>query len=176
MFHFFPKVVAKALIRLLRSHKEIQAVVLNCIASMTSSKVRNNMFEPHLRNFFVRSSDPTHIKILKLEIITNLANAGNIGIILREFQSYITSQVSWKSRWPITFSCCVVICLLSVILGQILYCCHNSSDWSMCFDYWWGHWHVPQWIGASSFESGPSRSGRICRGHQEAIAKSNGWS
>ncbi|XP_059089750.1 AP-3 complex subunit beta-2-like [Tigriopus californicus] len=94
--HTAPKaevqVVAKALIRLLRSHKEIQAVVLNCIASMTSTKTRNNMFEPHLRNFFVRSSDPTHIKILKLEIITNLANAGNIGIILREFQSYITSQ------------------------------------------------------------------------------------
>eukprot|EP00095_Tigriopus_kingsejongensis_P009742 maker-scaffold1553_size35894-snap-gene-0.10 protein:Tk09742 transcript:maker-scaffold1553_size35894-snap-gene-0.10-mRNA-1 annotation:"ap-3 complex subunit beta-2" len=94
--HTAPKaevqVVAKALIRLLRSHKEIQAVVLNCVASMTTSKGRNNMFEPHLRNFFVRSSDPTNIKILKLEILTNLANINNIGVILREFQSYITSQ------------------------------------------------------------------------------------
>ncbi len=97
--HCAPKaevqVVAKAMIRLLRSHKEVQAIVLNCIASMTSSRHRNNMFEPHLRNFFVRSSDPTHIKILKLEIITNLASQSNIGIILREFQSYITSQVSY---------------------------------------------------------------------------------
>ena len=78
---------------MLRSHKEIQAIVLNCIASMTTSKKRNNMFEPYLRTFFVRSSDPTHIKILKLEIITNMATESNIGIILREFQSYITGQV-----------------------------------------------------------------------------------
>ena len=86
--------VAKALIRLLRSHREIQAIVLNCIASMTTTKARNNMFEPFLRTFFVRSSDPTHIKILKLEIITNLSSESNIGIILREFQSYITGHVS----------------------------------------------------------------------------------
>lgn len=84
------------MIRLLRSHKEVQAVVLNCIASMTSesSKGRNSMFEPYLRNFFVRSSDPTHIKIMKLEVITNMASEGNIGVILREFQSYITGQVN----------------------------------------------------------------------------------
>jgi AP-3 complex subunit beta len=37
------------------------------------------MFEPHLRNFFIRSSDPSHVKILKLEVLTNLATAGNIG-------------------------------------------------------------------------------------------------
>ncbi len=96
--HCAPKaevqVVAKAMIRLLRSHREVQALVLNSIASMTSSgkKRRNSMFEPFLRNFFVRSSDPTHIKILKLEIITNMAAQSNIGVILREFQSYITSQ------------------------------------------------------------------------------------
>ena len=108
--------VAKAMIRLLRSHTEVQSLVLNCIASMTSGK-RNRylkcstflqffkrkftfitdlsystMFEPHLRNFFIGSTDPTHVKILKLEIMTNLATAGNIGTILREFQSYITGQ------------------------------------------------------------------------------------
>jgi AP-3 complex subunit beta len=77
---------------MLRSHKEVQAIVLNCIASMTSSKQRHSMFEPYLRNFFVRSIDPTHIKILKLEIITNMASESNIGLILREFQSYITGQ------------------------------------------------------------------------------------
>ena len=100
-YHCAPKpevqAVAKAMIRLLRSHTEVQCLVLNCIASMTSehsNKTRNNsMFEPHLRNFFIRSgSDPTHLKILKLEILTNLATPGNIGIILREFQSYITGK------------------------------------------------------------------------------------
>ena len=84
--------VAKAMIRLLRSHTEVQSLVLNCIASMTSGKRNSTMFEPHLRNFFIGSTDPTHVKILKLEIMTNLATAGNIGIILREFQSYITGQ------------------------------------------------------------------------------------
>ena len=96
-YHLAPRpevqVVAKAMIRLLRSSTEVQSLVLNCIASMTSGKRNSSMFEPHLRNFFIGSgTDPTHIKILKLEIMTNLATAGNIGIILREFQSYITGQ------------------------------------------------------------------------------------
>ena len=49
------------------------------------------MFDPYLKSFFVRTSDPTHIKILKLEILTNLATEANISIILREFQTYISS-------------------------------------------------------------------------------------
>ena len=53
---------------------------------------RHSMFEPHLKNFFVRSVDPSHIKILKLEIMTNLATEANVAVILREFQSYITGQ------------------------------------------------------------------------------------
>ena len=50
------------------------------------------MFEPYLKSFFVRSSDPTHIKLLKLEILTNLATETSITVILREFQTYISSQ------------------------------------------------------------------------------------
>ena len=56
------------------------------------SNSRHSMFEPHLKNFFVRSVDPSHIKILKLEIMTNLATEANVAVILREFQSYITGQ------------------------------------------------------------------------------------
>lgn len=82
--------VAKALIRLLRSHKEVQSVVLTCIASMSTQ--RKSIFEPYLKSFFVRTSDPTHIKLLKLEILTNLATAATIPIILREFQTYISSN------------------------------------------------------------------------------------
>ena len=92
--HIAPKnevsVVAKALIRLLRSHKEVQSVVLTCIVSM--SMERKSIFEQYLKSFFVRTSDPTHIKILKLDILTNLANEINITIILREFQTYISSN------------------------------------------------------------------------------------
>ncbi|KAG8222149.1 hypothetical protein J437_LFUL000731 [Ladona fulva] len=83
-------VVAKALIRLLRSHREVQSVVLNCIASVSTK--RKGMFEPFLKSFFVRTSDPTHIKLLKLEILTNLATETSISVILREFQTYISSN------------------------------------------------------------------------------------
>ncbi|KAG0715239.1 AP-3 complex subunit beta-1 [Chionoecetes opilio] len=83
-------VVARALVRLLRSHREVQAVVLTNIASMSTR--RKDMFEPYLKSFFVRSSDPTHIKSLKLEVLTNLATDTNIAVILREFQTYIGSS------------------------------------------------------------------------------------
>lgn len=83
-------IVAKALIRLLRSHKEVQSVVLTNIASMSTQ--RKCIFEPYLKSFFVRTSDPTHIKLLKLEILTNLATAATISVILREFQTYISSN------------------------------------------------------------------------------------
>lgn len=83
-------IVAKALIRLLRSHKEVQSVVLTCIASM--SVERKSIFEQYLKSFFVRSSDQTHIKLLKLDILTNLATETSISVILREFQTYISSN------------------------------------------------------------------------------------
>uniref|UniRef100_A0A673JHR6 AP complex subunit beta n=1 Tax=Sinocyclocheilus rhinocerous TaxID=307959 RepID=A0A673JHR6_9TELE len=50
------------------------------------------MFEPYLKSFYIRSTDPTQIKILKLEVLTNLANEANISTILREFQTYIKSM------------------------------------------------------------------------------------
>ena len=102
-YHCAPRpevqVVAKAMIRLLRSHTEVQCLVLNCIASMTSGSgagtKNSSMFEPHLRNFFIRSgTDPTHVKILKLEIMTNLATSGNIGKLSKNISLY----VGFKSR------------------------------------------------------------------------------
>jgi len=94
-WHLAPRpevqLIAKSLVRLLRSHNEVQAIVLNSIASMTiKSQGGAKIFQPYLRQFFVRGTDPSHIKILKLEILTNLANGSNISILLREFQSYIT--------------------------------------------------------------------------------------
>ncbi|CAH1796712.1 unnamed protein product [Owenia fusiformis] len=92
--HCAPKgevgLVAKALVRLLRSNKEVQYVVLSNIATM--SLKRKGMFEPLLKSFYVRSNDPTHVKLLKLEILTNLATETSISTILREFQTYVTSS------------------------------------------------------------------------------------
>lgn len=103
-------IAAKALIRLLRGHREVQSVVLHSIAGISiTRKVKNcfavfflnyikycfllqGMFTPFLKSFFVRTSDPTHIKLLKLDILTNLATESSIGVILREFQTYISSS------------------------------------------------------------------------------------
>ncbi|XP_078684909.1 AP-3 complex subunit beta-1-like isoform X4 [Branchiostoma floridae x Branchiostoma belcheri] len=92
--HIAPKsevgLVAKALVRLLRSHREIQHVVLSNVATLTT--IRKGMFEPYLKSFFVRPSDPIHVRTLKLEILTNLATETSISTILREFQTYVTSS------------------------------------------------------------------------------------
>ncbi|XP_030624736.1 AP-3 complex subunit beta-1 isoform X2 [Chanos chanos] len=93
-WHLAPKhevsIVTKSLVRLLRSHREVQYIVLQNIATMSIQ--RKGMFEPYMKSFYVRSTDATHIKILKLEILTNLANDANISTILREFQTYVKSQ------------------------------------------------------------------------------------
>ncbi|XP_077479623.1 AP-3 complex subunit beta-1 [Stigmatopora argus] len=93
-WHLAPKqevnVVTKSLVRLLRSHREVQYVVLQNIATMSIQ--RKGMFEPFMKSFYVRSTDTTQIKTLKLEILTNLANEANISTILREFQTYVKSQ------------------------------------------------------------------------------------
>ncbi|XP_023227942.1 AP-3 complex subunit beta-1-like isoform X1 [Centruroides sculpturatus] len=85
-------IIAKALIRLIHSHREIQSVVLSNIATLSTKHKKQGMFEPYLKSFFVRPSDPTHIKLLKLEILTNLSTETNISIILREFQTYVSSS------------------------------------------------------------------------------------
>uniref|UniRef100_A0A8C9WUJ8 Adaptor related protein complex 3 subunit beta 1 n=1 Tax=Scleropages formosus TaxID=113540 RepID=A0A8C9WUJ8_SCLFO len=82
-WHLAPKqevsIVTKSLVRLLRSHSLI-------------TYSQQGMFEPFLKSFYVRSTDATHIKTLKLEILTNLATEANISTILREFQTYVKSQ------------------------------------------------------------------------------------
>ncbi|KAM9509545.1 AP-3 complex subunit beta-1 isoform 5-T5 [Guaruba guarouba] len=93
-WHLAPKseasIVSKSLVRLLRSNREVQYIVLQNIATMSIQ--RKDMFEPYLKSFYVRSTDPTMIKTLKLEILTNLANEANISTLLREFQTYVKSQ------------------------------------------------------------------------------------
>ncbi|KAK7895904.1 hypothetical protein WMY93_021229 [Mugilogobius chulae] len=83
---------------LLRNTKPLlqsrNTAVLQNIAQCQSEKYMFSigMFEPFMKSFYVRSTDPTHIKTLKLEILTNLANEANISTILREFQTYVKSQ------------------------------------------------------------------------------------
>lgn len=79
--------IGKSLVRIMRSQREIQYVVLSVIASMAAS--RPEMFRPFLQDFFVRATDPAYARKLKLEILTALVTDDNVSVILREFQAYV---------------------------------------------------------------------------------------
>ncbi|CAG8433270.1 4151_t:CDS:10 [Diversispora eburnea] len=81
--------LGKPLVRLLHSHRENQYVVLANIATMAIQ--RPSLFEPHLQQFFVRSTDPAFIRNLKLEIMILIATENNITGLLRELQEYVKS-------------------------------------------------------------------------------------
>eukprot|EP00049_Salpingoeca_infusionum_P018335 m.356755 g.356755 ORF g.356755 m.356755 type:complete len:885 (-) comp17622_c0_seq1:169-2823(-) len=81
------KLVVAPLVALLSRQRETQFAVLTTIASMVQT--RTDVFAKFLREFFVRYNDPLFVKLLKLEILTVLANEANISSILREFQEYV---------------------------------------------------------------------------------------
>ncbi|KAK6026577.1 adaptin region [Ostertagia ostertagi] len=92
--------VARALVRLLRGPREVQYVVLLNIATICERNpvlpgtyaISKNMFDPFLKSFFVRSSDPSFVKELKLHILTSLVSEANVHVILRELQTYVSSS------------------------------------------------------------------------------------
>ncbi|XP_014666116.1 PREDICTED: AP-3 complex subunit beta-2-like [Priapulus caudatus] len=79
---------------------EIQSVVLSNIATMTTT--RKSMFEPYLKSFFVRPMDPTHIKLLKLEILTNLQRDQFQLGTLSHFNNAKASGYQELPDWPAT--------------------------------------------------------------------------
>ncbi|KAF9929787.1 AP-3 complex subunit beta-2 [Linnemannia zychae] len=82
--------IGRPLIRLLRTHREIQYVVLNNIVAIASQ--RPYVFDQFYQHFFVRSTDPVFIRNLKLDILTLIATESNITFILRELQEYVKSS------------------------------------------------------------------------------------
>lgn len=79
--------VGKALVRILRNHREIQYVVLTSIHTM--ARDRPVIFRPFLSEFFVKSSDPVFNRLLKLDILTSICFKENVTPILKELQVYI---------------------------------------------------------------------------------------
>lgn len=53
----------------------------------------NDMFQPYLKSFFIKPTDCTLVRILKLRILTNLSSSANISLVLRELQAYIVNYV-----------------------------------------------------------------------------------
>ena len=90
--------VARAMIRLLRANKETQYIVLTNIATMALH--RRGMFEPYIKSFYIRASDPIHVKLLKLEILTSLATDSNVSVMMREFQVRLLACRLSAASWP----------------------------------------------------------------------------
>ncbi|KAI9320999.1 adaptin N terminal region-domain-containing protein [Dichotomocladium elegans] len=79
--------IARPLVRLLRSHRELQYVVLKNIAEMAAS--RPYLFEPYIQQFYVRSMEPVFIRDIKLEILTSICSEASIHTLLNEFRQYV---------------------------------------------------------------------------------------
>ena len=79
--------LGKSLVRISRNRREIAFVVLQAIAAM--ARERPAMFRPFLPDFFVKATDPSFCRTLKLDILTALVDAGNVTPVLRELQSYV---------------------------------------------------------------------------------------
>lgn len=75
--------IGKPLVRILKSSRETQYVVLANIATMAAT--RPELFQAYIAEFFVSASEPSFIRSLKLEILTYLASSANITKVLKEF-------------------------------------------------------------------------------------------
>ena len=84
------QVIAKSLARLLRNYREVQIIVLKNIVSIAQKN--QSLFQMHQKSFYVHSNDSIQVNLLKLEILTSLANESKISVILRVFQAYVLSH------------------------------------------------------------------------------------
>jgi AP-3 complex subunit beta len=83
--------VGKSLVRILHCKSiEQNFIVLKSIVTMSATSPE--IFRPYLTDFFIDSMDPVHVRNLKLKVITNIANEGNIARILKEFKTYLTLE------------------------------------------------------------------------------------
>ncbi|KAL0095980.1 adaptin N terminal region-domain-containing protein [Phycomyces blakesleeanus] len=82
--------MGRPLLRLLRSHRELQYVVLANIAAM--AKTRPYIFESYFQQFYAQSSEPVFIRDTKLAILTSIATEANSQMLLNELQQYSKSH------------------------------------------------------------------------------------
>lgn len=82
-------VIAKPLVRMLRSHREVQSIALTILATICANADLRPTFFVYLKSFFVRSDDPAFIRTLKLEIMCCLTTETSVGLVLREYQVYV---------------------------------------------------------------------------------------
>ncbi|XP_010937611.1 AP3-complex subunit beta-A [Elaeis guineensis] len=79
--------IVKPVLFILRSSHASKYVMLCNI--LVFAKTVPSLFAPYFEDFFVCSSDPYHIRALKLEILSTIATESSVPIIFEEFQDYI---------------------------------------------------------------------------------------
>ena len=79
--------LGRALVRELRRPPGIRSIVLGAIRDI--AKTQPTMFAGRLGSFFIIFKDSLECRKTKLEIISLLANRGNVTTILKEFESYV---------------------------------------------------------------------------------------
>jgi AP-2 complex subunit beta-1/AP-1 complex subunit beta-1 len=80
------KDIATSLTTLMKSHPEIQYVVLRSLHAIVQK--RPYLLDKDYKSFFVQHNDPVYVKLEKIEILYKLADAKNFESILSEFKSY----------------------------------------------------------------------------------------
>eukprot|EP00668_Euglena_longa_P036216 GGOE01046550.1.p1 GENE.GGOE01046550.1~~GGOE01046550.1.p1 ORF type:complete len:735 (-),score=272.85 GGOE01046550.1:269-2170(-) len=89
-FHVAPvsdfAVVVRPLLRIARTFREAQYVVLTTISTMATE--RPGVFRPHFKDFFVSTTDSTIVRELKLNILAKLAVESSAPTVLKEFRVY----------------------------------------------------------------------------------------
>lgn len=91
---------AAALLFALRtSTPEAQHTIMACIGNAVATQP--SLFTPHITAFYLKSADGLSVRLLKLEILTSLANssATDVNLLLTELQVRAwTSEGGW-ARW-----------------------------------------------------------------------------
>lgn len=123
--------IAKAMVRVLRSRREIQFAVLTSIKSMVIEAPW--MFSDYFQDFFIKSDDPLFNRTLKLDILTALCTKENSVALCKELQAYVKES----SNGFVVISVQAVAkvaerntSLLTTVINGLttLLTCHRSGD------------------------------------------------
>lgn len=99
-------------------HSEVRYVELSNIASMSIKQ--KGTFEMSLKSFYICSHDPTHVKLLKLVILTKITMETNILMILQELQ---VSKLSKNALNLVVFKSLHNYCRDIIICRPCCCCC-----------------------------------------------------
>jgi vesicle coat complex subunit len=85
-FAELPRVASALLFALRTSTPEAQHTIMACIANAVATQP--SLFTPHLTAFYLKSADSLSVRLLKLEILTSLANSSStdVNLLLQELQ------------------------------------------------------------------------------------------